>query len=412
MDKYLLDILREINTIIIPDLGALTITDQASGEIMFMPYLKYDDGKLIKHIAEKEGWDENDAKNLVAKYVREIKQTLDQGDTYDMYQFGTFSKNEDGDVQFTSSIRLTEDNSPVTNQETEIKTAPSSETTEPTAPEASAAPASTTEVKKEAVATLVSSKADISSEVKKTQNDKLKAEKAAKIKADKEVAAAKLKAEKEAKAAKLKAEKEAKAKKAAEVRAAKLKAKSEKKPGDKKKKGVFFWISIILGPLLVLATVAVFLFREQVSHYLPFLKEHKEKTEISSNQNEENEMESSDEHEENSQNESNAQESDTSEEPSQVNAVETDTEVQVPATNKVVESTSTGVYMIIAGTFSEASNANKYLETVKGQGATDASIITKGERSTVILGRYNTAEEAKQKLSEYQSFAPKAWITK
>lgn len=100
MDKYLLQILHEINTIIIPDLGALTITNASTGEIMFMSYLKYDDGKLWKHIAEKEGMDENDAKNLIAKYVRDIKLKLDQGETYDMYQFGRFFKNNDGDIDF------------------------------------------------------------------------------------------------------------------------------------------------------------------------------------------------------------------------------------------------------------------------------------------------------------------------
>ena len=42
MDKYLLLLLKEVNTIIIPDLGALTITNHSTGEIMFMPFLKYD----------------------------------------------------------------------------------------------------------------------------------------------------------------------------------------------------------------------------------------------------------------------------------------------------------------------------------------------------------------------------------
>ena len=72
MDKYLLEILKEINTIIIPGLGALTITDASSGDIMFMTYLKHDDGQLAKYIAKNEGIDETEAKNLIAKYVREI----------------------------------------------------------------------------------------------------------------------------------------------------------------------------------------------------------------------------------------------------------------------------------------------------------------------------------------------------
>lgn len=118
MDKYLLNILHEVNTIIIPGLGALTVTNKATGEYMFMPYLKHDDGALAKHIAEKEGMDLNDAKNLIAKYVREIQAKLDTGDTYDMYQFGRFVK-KDGDVDFeawTTYQHSAEEDAPSTAQ--------------------------------------------------------------------------------------------------------------------------------------------------------------------------------------------------------------------------------------------------------------------------------------------------------
>jgi len=102
MDKYLLEILKEVNTIIIPGLGALTITNVKTGEIMFMPYLKHDDGNLAKFIAEKEGIELNDAKNIIAKYVREIEGKLNVGETYDMFRFGSFFKNDSGDVEFQS----------------------------------------------------------------------------------------------------------------------------------------------------------------------------------------------------------------------------------------------------------------------------------------------------------------------
>jgi hypothetical protein len=100
MDKYLISILKEINTIIIPGIGALTITNKETGEIMFMPYLKHEDGTLARYIAEKEGWDENTARNLIAKYVREIEAKLNVGDTYDMFQFGSFRKDSSGDLIF------------------------------------------------------------------------------------------------------------------------------------------------------------------------------------------------------------------------------------------------------------------------------------------------------------------------
>lgn len=100
MDQYLFQILQSENTIIIPGLGALTITNEKTGEIMFMPYLKFDDGKLSAYIAEKEGWAEFEAKNLIAKYVREIEIKLNQGDTYDMFNFGRFIKTPDGEIEF------------------------------------------------------------------------------------------------------------------------------------------------------------------------------------------------------------------------------------------------------------------------------------------------------------------------
>ena len=51
MNNYLLQLLKEIKTIIIPGLGALTLTNEATGEMMFMPYLKYDDGTPAANVA-------------------------------------------------------------------------------------------------------------------------------------------------------------------------------------------------------------------------------------------------------------------------------------------------------------------------------------------------------------------------
>lgn len=99
MNNYLLLLLKELKTIIIPGLGALTITNEASNELLFMSFLKHDDGTLSKYIADKEGMSENDAKNLIAKFVREVLAELDKGEPYDMYQFGSFTK-ENNEVVF------------------------------------------------------------------------------------------------------------------------------------------------------------------------------------------------------------------------------------------------------------------------------------------------------------------------
>ncbi|AEA45288.1 SPOR domain-containing protein [Fluviicola taffensis] len=99
MNNYLLQLLKEVKTLIIPGLGALTVTNESSGEILFMPYLKFDDGTLAKHIASKENMDLNDATNLISKFVREVTAELDKGNSYDMYQFGRFIK-IDGEIAF------------------------------------------------------------------------------------------------------------------------------------------------------------------------------------------------------------------------------------------------------------------------------------------------------------------------
>lgn len=99
MNNYLLQLLKEVKTLIIPGLGALTVTNESTGEILFMPYLKFDDGTLAKHIASKENMEINDATNLISKFVREVTLELDKGNSYDMYQFGRFVK-VDGEIAF------------------------------------------------------------------------------------------------------------------------------------------------------------------------------------------------------------------------------------------------------------------------------------------------------------------------
>lgn len=102
MNNYLAEILKEVNTLIIPNFGALTVTNSSTGEVMFMPYLKYDDGKLVKFIAEKEGISEEESKARIAKYVGEIEEKLNSGASYELEPLGTFTKDSSGDVEFVS----------------------------------------------------------------------------------------------------------------------------------------------------------------------------------------------------------------------------------------------------------------------------------------------------------------------
>jgi cell division protein FtsN len=116
MNMYLKQILSEQNTIIIPGLGALTLTNEKTGEIMFMSYLNHDNGELAGYISEKEGIDLNLAKNEVAKFVREVSAILDQGDTYSIFEFGQFIKNESQEIDFVSWNKLKESSDSIENE--------------------------------------------------------------------------------------------------------------------------------------------------------------------------------------------------------------------------------------------------------------------------------------------------------
>ena len=102
MEKYLQLLLKEVNTVILPGLGALTITNHATGEILFMPYLKYDDGKLSSFISAQGEMSEPEAKELVESSVREILNELESGVRREVAGLGVFSKNSSGDIDFES----------------------------------------------------------------------------------------------------------------------------------------------------------------------------------------------------------------------------------------------------------------------------------------------------------------------
>ncbi len=95
MYKYLIEILNEENTVIIPNFGAITVVNRANKEYMFMSYLKYDDGLLTNFIANKENWTKEEAKDLIAKYVHDINITISKGGTYDFMDIGSFGKKDD-----------------------------------------------------------------------------------------------------------------------------------------------------------------------------------------------------------------------------------------------------------------------------------------------------------------------------
>ncbi|MBI3133100.1 MAG: SPOR domain-containing protein [Bacteroidetes bacterium] len=139
MNKYLIELIKLQNSVILPGFGALMIGNSKSGKVVFNPHLKFNDGALAKFIVEKEGIDQQAAQNQIAKFVREIEAELGKGNSFDIFQFGKFSKKKDGTIEF-----MAEAGSVLTTETEPVK--PAVKVEKPVA-EKTAAPVTTTDKK-------------------------------------------------------------------------------------------------------------------------------------------------------------------------------------------------------------------------------------------------------------------------
>lgn len=100
MNKYLIELIKLQTSVILPGFGSLMIGNSKTGKIVFNPLLKFNDGALAKYIAQKEGIDQQNAQNQIAKFVREIEAELGKGNSFGIFQLGKFVKNSKGEVEF------------------------------------------------------------------------------------------------------------------------------------------------------------------------------------------------------------------------------------------------------------------------------------------------------------------------
>jgi len=126
MNKYFIQLFLQEKTVIMPGFGALTLLSDNFSEITFLPDLKTDDSKLANFISETEGVDEQVAQNMIAKFIREIESNINKGDSFDIFEFGSFKKNEFGEIEFESWLDDTTSspkpviNAPESNKEVSI----------------------------------------------------------------------------------------------------------------------------------------------------------------------------------------------------------------------------------------------------------------------------------------------------
>ena len=396
MEKHLLNILKEANTIIIPGLGALTITNDTTGEIMFMPYLKYDDGKLAGFIADVEGISTDEAKTKIAQHVQTILDKLEANQTVSISGVGKFSKGTD-DFEFQYNNAAAGETITPTATEPEVKVEEIV-----SVPEITPEPVQKVIIEETKTETPVIEKTEeietpeIKEEVVEVKTESNSEVELPKVDEKLDKAALKAKANEE-KAAKALAEKEAKAKAKA---AKKNKVVPEGEEGEakpKKKRGIFFWIIMVLLIGLIGGGTFVGLNFDHYKEMIPFLH-HEEAG------HEENHEENTEEHSEGTTEHSKgeADHSSTTEEHSSA-----DHTAMPSHSNPAAES---GSFYIILGTFGEKVNAEGLAERVVMDGQSNASVIERNGSFSVVYNKYSSKDAAKAELGQARVNFPKAWV--
>ena len=396
MEKHLLNILKEANTIIIPGLGALTITNDTTGEIMFMPYLKYDDGKLAGFIADVEGISTDEAKTKIAQHVQTILDKLEANQTVSISGVGKFSKGtDDFEFQYNNAVAGETILPTVTEPDVKVEEIVS-------APEITPEPAQeiiveetkteTPEIEKEEEIETPKIKEEVV-EVKTESNSEVELPKV-----DKKLDKAAIKAkENEEKAAKVLAIKEAKEKIKADKKNKVVTEGEEGEAKPKKKRGILFWILIVLLIGLIGGGTFVGLNFDHYKEMIPFLH-HEEAG------HEENHEENTEEHSEGTTEHSKgeADHSSTTEEHSSANQTAT------PSHSK--PAAESGSFYIILGTFGEKVNAEGLAERMVMEGHSNASVIERNGSFSVVYNKYSSKDAAKAELEQARGIAKNAWV--
>ncbi|MDB2656578.1 SPOR domain-containing protein [Crocinitomicaceae bacterium] len=456
MIQYVEKLFQETKTIILPGLGALTITNPDTKEMMFMPYLKHDDGALAGFIVKEVGISEDEAKKMVADEVHRMLNEIESGKSVPFGNFGSFQKDTDGDVIFENSEGATSSNEPVTAPvadigiyveatkkfEDEANKAKEAEAKKKDKEEAEATKAKEAEAKKKAKeeaaakaaetkktapkVAVVPPKVDTPKEEKQKETPKPE-DTAAKatvnqIVPDLDPLKDAPKKEEARKVAPIAATSATSANKTSEktilekeeIAANQKKLddlkKGKEEPKKKRKRGAGFYILLSLIFIIVAGGTLVALNYEQAKEYLPFLADS---TAAEASEDDENDMLSKPDEEPADDQESEDTTTDE-EEDLPVDEEEEITPVEIPEDPKPeptppVTGSNDQPYHIVAGVFSESANAEKLATKIQGMGY-PAKTIQRGAQTVVSVQSYASAAEAQAAISSVSDAAPKGWV--
>lgn len=381
MDKFLIELLLKNNSVILPEFGAIVIANEKTGEVMFNEYLKFNDGKLIALIVNNSSMDEQDATNMVAKYIRDIQILLDKGDTYDIFGLGSFSKDKDGSTIFEGNINAS------TKKETEEIAGPSPTPTPTPTPTPDVSPSKIVEETPE----------EVDEEVVKPAIDLT-------TPMEKEVESSEVEAPiKQTKKSAPKVEKP-------------KKVKPQKEKKEKKKRGVLYWIIIFLLVIVSVGGVFIGIKYDEVKAYMGWDKFGSQETVASVEDAKPSDVaQQTNDEDVYTEEETEPIESDLVEETSEIEETEEiDEEIEETVVAKPVAPVSTDgkPFHLIGGSFSDVANAEKFAADMKSKGLPAHIVGNFNGLNMVSVKSFSSRSEAMGEISTIQNEAPGAWLFK
>ena len=100
IEGFIIDLLRKNGKIIVPRLGVLLNSGKLNEKVIFNEFIKFNDGILVKQIAQKERMMQNEALQQLEAYVETIHAALDAGKSFEIDQVGKFSMDDKKKINF------------------------------------------------------------------------------------------------------------------------------------------------------------------------------------------------------------------------------------------------------------------------------------------------------------------------
>ncbi|OFX82806.1 MAG: hypothetical protein A2W99_14170 [Bacteroidetes bacterium GWF2_33_16] len=114
--SYIQELLATNNRVIIPNYGAFLVRATSKGkdsnnleeklsDVYFSPFLKFNDELLERFITKKESISKEQAAEKIKNFIEEIKEKLSAESPYNIKDFGQFTMDKQGKVQFLPIVK-------------------------------------------------------------------------------------------------------------------------------------------------------------------------------------------------------------------------------------------------------------------------------------------------------------------